>query len=352
MIVIEAGGPGTAISQTKYGYFDSLLGDLPETFDIVLIDQRGVGKSEAIDCEDLEQAVTTEQRYQAAAACRRSLGDRAGLFSTRAVADDIDSVRGALGVDKINLFGNSYAGNDVVTYAVRHRAHVRSVVTTSAELTPGEDTFWGSIPRSLPRITRTLCVRSASCAAAVASPTSELTWLASTLRRTPLNGAYVDGEGTRHDCPAHGGQAAELAAAQPGLRVGRPRRDRAGRARLPGRRPVAAPAPGRAERPRAGPGGLRPHLLLDRSQPGPPLRGRAVPVDQVGEPPATHQRSTHGHAAPSRTSMARSRRTPGCARTPPVSRRACHSRTRASPPPGPTCQRTPPGPPCPTCRRW
>ena len=57
------------------------------------------------------------------------------------------SVRTALGVDKINLFGNSYAGNDVVTYAVRHRAHVRSVVTTSAELTPGEDTFWGSVPR-------------------------------------------------------------------------------------------------------------------------------------------------------------------------------------------------------------
>ncbi len=199
VIVIEAGGPGTAISQTKYGYFDSLLGDLPETFDIVLIDQRGVGKSEAIDCEALEQAVTTKERYDAAAACHRSLGDRARLFSTRAVADDIDSVRGALGVDKINLFGNSYAGNDVVTYAVRHRTHVRSVVTTSAELTPGEDTFWGSIPRSLPRITGTLCARSASCSAAVASPTSDLTWLASTLRHNPLQGTYVDGEGTTHD---------------------------------------------------------------------------------------------------------------------------------------------------------
>ena len=60
VIVLEAGGPGTAISRTKYGYFDSLLGDLPETFDIVLIDQRGVGKSEAIDSQELEQAVRTD----------------------------------------------------------------------------------------------------------------------------------------------------------------------------------------------------------------------------------------------------------------------------------------------------
>ena len=67
VIVLEAGGPGTAISQTKGGYFDALLGDLPETFDIVLIDQRGVGKSEAIDCQELEQAVTTRERYDAAA---------------------------------------------------------------------------------------------------------------------------------------------------------------------------------------------------------------------------------------------------------------------------------------------
>ena len=198
VIVLEAGGPGTAISRTKPGYFDALLGDLPQTFDIVLIDQRGVGQSEAIDCADLEQAVTTGQRYAAARACRDSLGDRAQLFSTRAVADDIESVRTALGVDKINLFGNSYAGNDVVTYAVRHRAHVRSVVTTSAELTPGEDTFWGSVPRALPGITRALCARSTSCAAAVSSPTSELSWLAASLRRHPLQGTYVDGEGITH----------------------------------------------------------------------------------------------------------------------------------------------------------
>ena len=321
VIVLEAGGPGTAISQTKGGYFDGLLGDLPETFDIVLIDQRGVGQSEAIDCADLEQAVTTQQRYAAARSCHDSLGNRAQLFSTRAVADDIESVRTALGVDDINLFGNSYAGNDVVTYAVRHRAHVRSVVTTSAELTPGEDTFWGSVPRSLPGITRTLCARSASCAAGVSSPTSELGWLATSLRRHPLQGSYVDGEGTTHDVSLTEAKLLNWLLPNPGYEWAGPGEVAPGRARLQGRRSDSATAPRGPERPRAQPSRFRSCVLLDGAQPAPgaastsPSRGPSRPDSNSA------RRNTGRHVTRSRTSTVRSPRMRGCVRPPPTSSR-------------------------------
>jgi pimeloyl-ACP methyl ester carboxylesterase len=198
VIVIGSGGPGVAISGgSKYGYLDALLGQLPDTFDIVFVDQRGLGQSQTIDCPELQQAQAVP-KYLAANACHDQLGDAANLYSTRAVADDIDDVRKALGVAKINIVGNSYAGNDAVTYAVRHRQHLRSVVAASAELTVGEDTFWPSIPRAFPRVTAKLCARSASCRRGVADPAASLAWLAARLRHHPLVGTWTDGDGVAH----------------------------------------------------------------------------------------------------------------------------------------------------------
>jgi len=198
VIVIGSGGPGVAISGgSKYGYLDALLGALPETFDIVFVDQRGLGQSQTIDCPQIQQAQAVA-KYDAARACHDQLGDTANLFSTRAVADDIDDVRKALGVNKINIVGNSYAGNDAVTYAVRHRQHLRSVVAASAELTVGEDTFWPSIPKAFPRVTESLCARSASCRRGVADPSGSLAWLAARLRHHPLVGTWSDGDGVAH----------------------------------------------------------------------------------------------------------------------------------------------------------
>ncbi len=198
LIVISAGGPGLAVSKTKFGYLDNLLQDLPETFDIAFVDQRGLGQSGAILCPEL-QAAGAVPRYREAQKCRDQLGDTAGFYSSRDVADDLDDVRAALGVNKINLFGNSYAGGEAVTYAVRHRQHLRSIVVTSPEVTVGEDTFWPSIPESFPRIVNSLCARSASCNDSNADPAWWLSWLAASLRGHPLAGTWTDGDGVTHD---------------------------------------------------------------------------------------------------------------------------------------------------------
>ena len=130
---------------------------------------------------------------------RRRPGNRAQLFSTHAVADDIDSVRAALGGRQDQPVRQLLCG--------QRRCHVCSATPSPLPFgrhdLGGTHSWRGHVlgigPACLvPGITRTLCARSASCAAAVSSPTSELSWLAAALRRHPLRGTFIDGEGTGH----------------------------------------------------------------------------------------------------------------------------------------------------------
>ena len=121
-VFVTCGGPGcSATLGPKYGFSFFVLPEIAETRDLVYVDQRGVGLSDVIDCPQLQAGVLGEL-YSAARACHDQLGDTANLYGTVDVADDLDDVRKALGYDRIDLFGGSYAGDDMITYAVRHRA--------------------------------------------------------------------------------------------------------------------------------------------------------------------------------------------------------------------------------------
>ena len=150
-------------------------------------------------------------------------------------------------------------------------------------------------------------------------PTSELSWLASALRRTPLRGTYVDGEGTSHDVQLTEAKLLNWLLPNPGYEWAGPGEiAQAARAFRGGDPAPCCASPGQNDL-EPGPGRLRSRVLLDRSQPGPSLRGRAVPVDQVGAVSEQRAGSTHEARARSRPSTARSRRAPGCARRPPAS---------------------------------
>ena len=99
----------------------------------------------SIDCPAL-QAGAAVSLYEDTAACHDQLGDTADLYSTTDVADDLDDVRRALGYGRIDLFGGSYAGADMITYAVRHTQHVRSVVLSSPAVVVGTDPFYAYAP--------------------------------------------------------------------------------------------------------------------------------------------------------------------------------------------------------------
>ena len=54
------------------------------------------------------------------------------LYGTAAAADDIEAVRAALGLERLDLWGSSYGTYLMTVYAARHPVHVQSLVLHGA----------------------------------------------------------------------------------------------------------------------------------------------------------------------------------------------------------------------------
>ncbi|MEY2535399.1 MAG: hypothetical protein QOF29_3309, partial [bacterium] len=95
-------------------------------------------------------------------ACGRELGPRARLYGSAAVADDFDAVRAALGLDRFDLWGESYGTYLMPVYAARHPEHVRSMVLSGTY--PIAFDAWG-LDRlgAARRAIRLVCARTRAC---------------------------------------------------------------------------------------------------------------------------------------------------------------------------------------------
>ena len=136
-IFLFAGGPGQAA--TDFGRQAlGIFGGLNSKRDIVLVDQRGTGKSNGLFCRmpkagdpgmnEVAKRDVIARKFLAE--CRAELSRRAdlSLYTTTIAMADIDDVRAALGYDKIDLWGGSYGTRAALEYLRRYPAHVRSVV--------------------------------------------------------------------------------------------------------------------------------------------------------------------------------------------------------------------------------
>jgi pimeloyl-ACP methyl ester carboxylesterase len=129
------GGPGQAITENAAGYAAS---ELRRKRDIVLIDQRGTGRSNPLHCslhgEPVDFRLATGDMFpiDAVKRCREKLEKVADLtqYTTDAFAEDLNEVRQWLGYGKINLSGGSYGTRMAQAYWRRYPATVRSVFLT------------------------------------------------------------------------------------------------------------------------------------------------------------------------------------------------------------------------------
>jgi pimeloyl-ACP methyl ester carboxylesterase len=129
-----AGGPGQSAAET-FPQMTAMVA-LRQTHDLVFIDQRGTGKSNPLPCPSDENDAQLFLNGSGGSAvkdlpgCRKELETRADLtqYTTSYSADDVDDVRAALGLDKIDLLGGSYGTLAALVYLRRHGEHVRSVV--------------------------------------------------------------------------------------------------------------------------------------------------------------------------------------------------------------------------------
>jgi pimeloyl-ACP methyl ester carboxylesterase len=127
-----AGGPGQAAAQLA-SQVRTVFREVQRTRDIVLVDQRGTGKSNPLNCRSSANSLRefTEGSEAALARLRRCLeGYDADvrLYTTDIAMDDLNDVRAFLGYERINLYGGSYGTRAALVYLRQHGEHVRSVV--------------------------------------------------------------------------------------------------------------------------------------------------------------------------------------------------------------------------------
>ena len=192
-LVPIAGGPGG--SNTAFpNDWQRIYGPLLDRFDLLLVDNRGTGQSGAIDCPALQHQGTSAGNVSA---CAGQIGAQRDLYRSANVARDLDAVRAALGIEKIDLYGFSWGSVQARAYAVRFGAHLRSLVLDSSGQNL-EVVAWASQRARLYRDqVALLCRRSPTCRAAGGNPRAEVAALVARVRHHPFTGKAYDAQGIR-----------------------------------------------------------------------------------------------------------------------------------------------------------
>jgi pimeloyl-ACP methyl ester carboxylesterase len=130
-LFVISGGPGQAASDFYAAYAGAFTA-VARTRDVVLVDQRGTGRSNPLQCEfpdDFETGASSpEVLRELSAACRRGLKSRPEFFTTSVAVRDLEAVRAALGYPSIALYGVSYGTRVAQHYARRHPDRTAAVV--------------------------------------------------------------------------------------------------------------------------------------------------------------------------------------------------------------------------------
>ncbi len=147
-MLVNPGGPGfggSSLADDAEYYFSQ---DLIDRFDIIAWDPRGTGESTpAVDCVDtfdeyfgLDSPPETPEEKQALIDASQAFNDKCAensgtilpYISTRASAQDINSLRLALGEEKVSFFGFSYGSELGTTWATMFPETVRAIVVDGA----------------------------------------------------------------------------------------------------------------------------------------------------------------------------------------------------------------------------
>ena len=146
-LMANPGGPGASAIDFVRIWATVLSKDIRDRFDIVTFDPRGVGQSSPIVChDDLQKLIALDPSPDNAAewegvkaeskvfadACAKKYGDLLSALGTKNVARDMDTIRAALGEEKLTYIGYSYGTVIGSVYADMFPTHVRAFVLDGA----------------------------------------------------------------------------------------------------------------------------------------------------------------------------------------------------------------------------
>jgi pimeloyl-ACP methyl ester carboxylesterase len=199
-IVATEGGPGYSTTGTRHSYI-GLFRTTMDRHDLLLMDDRGTGTSQAVYCRVLQSEPNPEP--DGIAACGAQMGDTAYLYSGVFAADDLAAILDGLGIHQVDLYGDSYGTIFSQIFAVRHPEKLRALVLDSAFPAVGLSPFY---PESAPTIRTAFgsaCKRSRTCRALPDDSARRIEELVAQVRQNPFSGSAQDGEGKLQEVTAN-----------------------------------------------------------------------------------------------------------------------------------------------------
>ena len=145
-LFILAGGPGQGAADL-YASYAGAFARINRNHDIVMVDQRGTGRSAPLNCsypEDWQPAANDLSKVrQATLECLAALGNHVRYYTSSVAVGDLDKVRQALKFARIDLYGSSYGTRVAQLYMRRHPEATHAVIldgVTYPEQVIGPDT--------------------------------------------------------------------------------------------------------------------------------------------------------------------------------------------------------------------
>ncbi len=192
VIVTVQGGPGYG-STGSAADFRILFGPLLNDRDMMIVDNRGTGRSAALNCRPEQQSHA--QRLKDVNLCAAQLARTGHLYGTRLAAQDMAAIMSALQTGKIDMYGDSYGTFFGQTFASLYPNRIRSLVIDSAYQARGASPFYPEFHASLIRIFNQACRESAACASLGGTSIDRIDALLAELRLAPFKGQASDSNG-------------------------------------------------------------------------------------------------------------------------------------------------------------
>jgi pimeloyl-ACP methyl ester carboxylesterase len=192
-LVATEGGPGYPATESRGDYL-ALYAPLRASHDVLIMDNRGTGRSGAVDCPGLQTAPTPTE--QLVADCGALLGARAPLYSTTLATDDLSALLDSLAMGPVDLYGDSYGTFFAQVFALRHPRQLRSLVLDGAY--PLGDANYAWYPAYAPSMRdkfNRACARSSACRALPGDSMSRIEPALRLLRAHPRRERIRDASG-------------------------------------------------------------------------------------------------------------------------------------------------------------
>jgi len=193
-----AGGPGQSATES-YPSVSYAFRHIRQDRDIILLDQRGTGQSNKLDCPHDEDKTTESLLFDkakteaASRRCREQLDSDPRYFTTSVAVKDLELLRQKLNIEQWNMYGVSYGTRVGLHYLRRYPDSIRTLLLDAVvppEIILGPESALAA-QRSLERLFDR-CEKNAGCNDAFPRLRSGTLDLLETLKNNPIDIQFED----------------------------------------------------------------------------------------------------------------------------------------------------------------